>query len=144
MQLVLFLLWTNMIITDVTGDGQIQIHDLTNNPGLVSLQLGNGRIRIGSHRIFHIIDTTFVEPILEKLRLNFQCKGFSCIAPEKKNQEIVTCSSRLMAVAGNRCSVHRALSGALSLANQQRSFGLLIPCQITTLTNRNNRTRSSG
>lgn len=53
-----------LFVTTTTTGSLIQLYDLTNNPGLVSLKLGHGRIQVGSHKIFHVIDTSQLEPIM--------------------------------------------------------------------------------
>ncbi|XP_062702563.1 uncharacterized protein LOC134283909 [Aedes albopictus] len=64
----LIVLWMSLTVATSTINSHIQIYDLQNNPGLVSLQLGEGRIRMGSHKIYHMIDMSHVEPIVRRLR----------------------------------------------------------------------------
>ncbi|XP_055630632.1 uncharacterized protein LOC129771228 [Toxorhynchites rutilus septentrionalis] len=45
----------------------IQLYDLSNNPGLVTLSLNEGRIKTGSHKIFHVIELKSFEPTFHKL-----------------------------------------------------------------------------
>lgn len=59
---------TTLTTTCLTKE-QIQLHDLSNNPGLVILQLGQGRVQIGSHKIFHVVDIEYLEPIINNLKL---------------------------------------------------------------------------
>lgn len=66
--LLLLLFGTSLAMTNQMTQKHIQIHDLTNNPGLVSIQMGHGRIKIGSHKIFHILDLAYVESTIRKLR----------------------------------------------------------------------------
>ena len=48
----------------------IQIHDLSTNPGLISIKDGYSFLKIGNHKLFHIIDFTKYEPIFRKLTMN--------------------------------------------------------------------------
>nr|XP_029735484.1 uncharacterized protein LOC115270290 [Aedes albopictus] len=47
----------------------IQLYDLTRNPGLLTLQSGNTLIKIGQHRIYHVIDLTKYKPLLDNIEL---------------------------------------------------------------------------
>ncbi|XP_055640426.1 uncharacterized protein LOC129777879 [Toxorhynchites rutilus septentrionalis] len=47
----------------------IQIHDLTRNPGLVTLQTGNVLIKTGRHRIYHTIDLEDYRPLLNNIAI---------------------------------------------------------------------------
>lgn len=46
----------------------IQIHDLSQNPGLLTLRIGNSMIKTGHHRIYHEVDLDKYQPILTKIQ----------------------------------------------------------------------------
>ena len=46
----------------------IQIHDLSQNPGLLSMQIGSSMIKDGHHRIYHEIDLDKYAPVLNKIQ----------------------------------------------------------------------------
>lgn len=50
-----------------TTHANIQIHDLTKNPGLLTIQNGNCMVKTGHHKIYHVIDLDKYEPILDKI-----------------------------------------------------------------------------
>lgn len=61
-------LLTSTILTLTTTTSQtIQIHDMTRNPGLLTLQTGNTQIKTGRHRIYHAIDLDKYEPLLDTI-----------------------------------------------------------------------------
>lgn len=57
----------NLLYASSSPSSSIQIQDLTRNPGIVTIKLGIGRVRIGSHKIFHVIELTQFEPTFYKL-----------------------------------------------------------------------------
>ena len=50
----------------------MEIHDLTNNPGLLALQTGQARVVKGHHRFIHIIDLNNYKTSLEFIRNSIQ------------------------------------------------------------------------
>lgn len=51
----------------MTSSKNIQIYDLTRNPGLLTLQTGNTFIKTGRHRIYHAIDLDNYQPLLNNI-----------------------------------------------------------------------------
>lgn len=99
---------------------QIQIHDLTNNPGLVSLQLGMGRIKIGSHKIFHILDLAYVESTIKNLRIiTNELKVFnvedSVFLINKKLDMIEKSYSHLLPITRNRRSLFDGIGSMIKV-----------------------------
>ncbi|XP_062534146.1 uncharacterized protein LOC134203290 [Armigeres subalbatus] len=56
-----------LIITSCIAHADIQIHDLTHNPGLLMLQNGNSLIKTGHHKVYHEIDLDKYAPLLDKI-----------------------------------------------------------------------------
>lgn len=50
----------------------IHITNLKQNPGLLSIETGNSFIKIGNHKLFHILEMNNYEPIFGKLLTNIQ------------------------------------------------------------------------
>lgn len=63
--------WTHAFLLTIflssISSQSIQIKNLDKNPGLLTLELGESFIKIGHHKIFHIIDCESYEPMFTKL-----------------------------------------------------------------------------
>lgn len=71
-------LWTlTTLILVMTASQTIQIHDLTRNPGLLTIQTGNTLIKTGRHRIYHSIDLDKYEPLLDNIEIALTGSTFS-------------------------------------------------------------------
>ena len=57
---------TNLFIIS-GGYHSLQVHNLRNNPGVVALNKGLGFLKIGEHKIYHIIYLDNYKPILRRL-----------------------------------------------------------------------------
>lgn len=60
------------LIISLASSKTIQITNLDHNPGLFTRQDGSGFLRIGEHKLFHLIDLEKYKPIFEKLLLNIK------------------------------------------------------------------------
>lgn len=63
----LLLIFVLQAFNPTTTLNTISISDLTNNPGLLSLKTGNSFLKVGNHKLFHIIDFNTYDPIFNKL-----------------------------------------------------------------------------
>lgn len=46
----------------------LQIHDLSQNPGLLTLRIGNSMVKTGHHKIYHEVDLNKYQPILMRMQ----------------------------------------------------------------------------
>lgn len=63
-----FILCLCVLFLHQTHQQTIQIHDLSNNPGLLTIQTSNSFVRNGHHKIYHEVDLDKYGPLLNKLQ----------------------------------------------------------------------------
>lgn len=60
------------LLVQLSRPQSIHIMNLEQNPGLLSIETGNSFIKIGNHKLFHILELDNYEPIFRKLLANIQ------------------------------------------------------------------------
>lgn len=63
------ILTTSILTTVMTASQTIQIHDMTRNSGLLTLQTGNTLVKTGRHRIYHAVDLDKYQPVLDNIQI---------------------------------------------------------------------------
>lgn len=66
------ILITTTFLTQLSQPQSIHVINLKQNPGLLTIETGNSFIKIGNHRLFHILELDNYEPIFRKLLANIQ------------------------------------------------------------------------
>ncbi|XP_055536035.1 uncharacterized protein LOC129733840 isoform X2 [Wyeomyia smithii] len=59
--------WVLAFLNPSHSSSSIQITDLQHNPGLLALDMGKSFVRIGKHRLYHVVDLKQCEPIFARL-----------------------------------------------------------------------------